>query len=173
MENDNNNVNTGTNTEPPAPAPAPAGQPQGNEVKTYTQDQLDAIIAREKAKATKGWFTAEQMQAKDTSISTLTAERDNARADLATAQKERDNLLNEKFLRNKGVPEDMLEFVAFKIGKLVTDKKTFEQAAEEYLKDNPPAGTVRMSTGGGVGGGSHQPPSSNDVMNALIRGATK
>ena len=97
MENENTNVNTGTNTDPPAPAPA--GQPQGNEVKTYTQDQLDAIIAREKAKATKGWFTAEQMQAKDTSISTLTTERDNARADLATVKKERDNLLNEKFLR--------------------------------------------------------------------------
>ena len=64
-----------------------------------------------------------------------------------------------------------MEFVAFKIGKLVTDKKTFEQAAEEYLKDNPPAGAVRMSTGGGVTGGENPPKNGNDVMNALIRGA--
>ena len=66
----------------------------------------------------------------------------------------------------------MLEFYAFKIGKLVDDKKTFEQAAEEYLQENPPAGTVRMSTGGGVNnGGGSQPQKPNDIMNALIRGA--
>ena len=112
------------------------------------------------------------MAAKDTSISTLTTERDTARSDLAKVQGELDALKNEKFLSSKGVPSDMLEFYAFKIGKLVTDKKTFEQAAEEYLKDNPPAGTVRMSTGGGVNnGGGSQPQKPNDIMNALIRGA--
>ena len=141
-------------------------------LRTFTQEQLDAIIARERSKATKGWFTADQMAAKDTSISTLTTERDTARSALADLQTKYDALNHEKYLSGKGVPSDMLEFYAFKIGRLVTDKKTFEQAAEEYLKDNPPAGTVRMSTGGGVNnGGGSQPQKPNDIMNALIRGA--
>lgn len=174
---ENTNVNTETtnpeNGAQQTPAQTQTQQQEQPAGRTYTQEQMDAIIARAQAKATKGLFTPEQMQAKDTTIASLTTERDNARADLARAQKENSDLKNLNFLRGKNVPEDMLEFYAFKIDKLVGDGKNFQQAAEEYIKDNPPAGTVRMSTGGGVGGGSHQPPNSNEVMNALIRGATK
>lgn len=177
MENENTNVNTNPNGEGGTqPTQAPAQQTQEQNVnlglRTFTQEQLDAIIARERSKATKGWFTAEQMQAKDASISTLTTERDKAKNELATLQAQYDALNHEKYLSGKGVPSDMLEFYAFKIGKLVDDKKTFEQAAEEYLKEFPPAGTVRMSTGGGVNnGGGTQPQKPNDIMNALIRSA--
>ena len=154
---------------PPIPAPTPAPAPQ---LRTFTQEQLDAIIARERTKATKGLFTAEQMQAKDTTIQTLTTERDTANADKARIQAELDGLKNEKLLISKGVPADMVDFYAFKIGKLVTDKKTFEQAAEEYIKDNPPANTVRLSTGGGVSGNpASGPKTGNDVMNAIFRSA--
>lgn len=174
---ENTNVNTETtnpeNGAQQTPAQTQTQQQEQPAGRTYTQEQLDAIIDRAQKRATKGLFTPEQMQAKDTTIATLTGERDSANADKAALQAELDELKHEKFLAGKGVSADMREFYAYKIGKLVTDKKTFEQAAEEYIKDNPPAGTVRMSTGGGVGGGSHQPPSSNDVMNALIRGATK
>ena len=156
---------------------APAEQQQTpssttQNLRTFTQEQLDAIIARERSKAVKGLFTAEQMQAKDDSISALTSERDIANANLAKLQAEVDSYKNEKFLTTKGVPADMVEFYAFKIGKLVNDKTTFEQAAEQYFKDNPPAGTVRVSTGGGVNGNSGgQPKSPNEKMNALIRSA--
>lgn len=174
-ENTNTNVNTNPATEGASNAQqqsTQAPQQQNSGLRTFTQEQLDAIIARERSKATKGWFTAEQMAEKDMSISSLTTERDNARNELATTKAELDALKNEKFLAGKGVPSEMLEFYAFKIGKLVTDKKTFEQAAEEYLKDNPPAGTVRMSTGGGVQGNSGgKPQTSNEKMNAIFRSA--
>lgn len=143
-----------------------------NDERTFTQAQLDAIVAREKAKATKGWFSADDMAAKDTSISTLTTERDTARADLTKAQAELEDLKREKYLIGKGVKADDVDYYAFKIGKLVTDKKTFEQAAEDFLKENPPA-TVRISTGGSVSGGTDAPPKTNERMNALIRGAIK
>lgn len=174
---ENTNVNTDTtnpeNGAQQTPAQTQTQQQEQPAGRTYTQEQLDAIIDRAQKRATKGLFTPEQMQAKDTTIATLTGERDAANADKAALQAELDELKHEKFLAGKGVPADMREFYAYKIGKLVGEGKTFETAAEEYLKDNPPAGTVRMSTGGGVSGGSKQPPSSNDVMNALIRGATK
>lgn len=180
MENENTNIETTeTGNQPtPAPAPQPARQQAQEQtvnlgLRTFTQEQLDAIIQRERNKAVKGLFTAEQMQAKDASITTLTQERDATKADLAKVQAQLDALNHEKFLAGKGVPSEMLEFYAFKIGKLVDDKKTFEQAAEEYLKDNPPSGTVRMSTGGGVNnGGGGKPQQPNDIMNALIRGAS-
>ena len=151
----------------------PAAQSQqqnASNLRTFTQEQLDAIIARERNKAIKGMFTAEQMAAKDTSIASLTTERDTANASIAQLQAELDGYKHEKLLTGKGVPADMVEFYAFKIGKLVSKDKTFEQAAEDYLKDNPPAGTVRMSTGGGVGAAAGKQPSINDTMNALIRG---
>lgn len=151
----------------PVPAPAPAPQ-----LRSFTQEQLDAIIARERTKATKGLFTPEQMAAKDNSIATLTTERDDAKAENARLQAELDGYKNEKLLLSKGIPADMVDFYAFKIGKLVTDKKTFEQAAEEYIKDNPPANTVRVSTGGGLNGASSSTPKNpNEIMNAIFRSA--
>lgn len=176
-ENTNTNVNTenpGEGVERPAEQQQTTQQTQQQEQpagRTYTQEQLDAIIDRAQKRATKGMFTKEQMDAKDSSIATLTSERDAANADKAKLQEQLDALTHEKFLGTKGVPEDMREFYAYKIGKLVTEGKTFEQAAEEYIKDHPPAGTVRMSTGGGVSKSGGTPPkNTNDKMNALIRG---
>lgn len=143
-----------------------------NDERTFTQAQLDAIVAREKAKATKGWFSADDMAAKDTSISTLTTERDTARADLQKAQNELESLKREKILLSKGIAADDVEYYAFKIGKLVTDKLPFDKAVEEFFKENPQR-TVRISTGGSLGGNVEPAAKPNDKMNALIRGAFK
>lgn len=145
-----------------------AGEPE----RTFTQAQLDAIVAREKQKATKGWFSADDMAAKDTSISTLTTERDTARADLQKAQNELESLKREKILLSKGIAADDVEYYAFKIGKLVTDKLPFDKAVEEFFKENPQR-TVRISTGGSLGGNVEPAAKPNDKMNALIRGAFK
>lgn len=173
-EETNGGAPAGQQAQQQNPAPAAQNQQQNDSnLRTFTQEQLDAIISRERSKAVKGLFTAEQMAAKDTTISALTADRDAANADKAKLQEQLDGLLHEKFLTSKGVPADMVEFYAFKIGKLVAKDKTFEQAAEEYLKDNPPAATVRMSTGGGVSGNNQTPASENETMNAIIRGTKR
>lgn len=176
MENETTSTTTTTTeTTTPQPAQAPAQHQEQNVnlgLRTFTQDQLDAIIARERSKATKGMFSADAMAAKDSSITALTTERDAVKAENARLKAEIDGYKNQKFLSEKGVPADMLEFYAFKIGKLVTDNKPFEKAAEEYLKENPPAGSVRVSTGGNIGGANNNgaPMKSNDIMNNLFRG---
>ena len=115
------------------PAPqAQQTQPQQT-LRTFTQEQLDAIIAREKSKAVKGWFSAEQMQAKESTITTLTGERDTERAEKERLQAELDTYKHEKFLTSKGVPADMVEFYAFKIGKLVTEQSRSRKPPRNFL----------------------------------------
>lgn len=140
------------------------------EYRQFTQEQLDAIISREKAKAVKGMFSAEDIAKKDSSITALTGERDSARADLKKAQDELATIKQERFLLSKGVPSEDIDYYGFKIGKLVSGDKTFEQAAEEFLKDKN-IGTRVVSTGGSVSSGTHQEAvKPNQLMNDLIRG---
>jgi len=102
----------------------------------------------------------------------LTKERDESRAALTAAQAELEQYRREKFLLSKGVAADDVDYYAFKIGKLVTDDTDFEKAAEQYMKDNPPVGTVRVDMGAPLGTGQSA-KSENETMNSLIRGARK
>ena len=43
---------------------------------------------------------------------------------------------NEKVLTSKGVKADDLDYVMFKVSKLVDDKTDFEKAADKFLKEN-------------------------------------
>lgn len=97
--------------------------------------------------------------------------------DLDEALKENARMKNEKILAEKGVRSEDLDYVMFKVEKMVDDKTDFKKAAEKYLKENPRfvgsgrgAGIYRVSTGsqsGGTGGNG----SSNDSINAAIRRA--
>lgn len=84
-------------------------------------------------------------KAQQPDVDTITRERD-------AAQKELQELKNEKILTGKGVKADDLDYVMFKVSKLVDDKTDFTKAAEKFLKENPKytgAGTYRVSTSTG------------------------
>ena len=97
--------------------------------------------------------------------------------DLDEARKENARMKNENILREKGVRSDDLDYVMFKVEKMVDDKTDFKKAAEKYLKENPRfigagrgAGTYRVSTGSqSSGNGGEGNP--NDSINAAIRRA--
>lgn len=181
-----------TNTNNPSPAPAPETPPPAPETppeKTFNQAQVDAIVGRRVAAAMKGVPGKEELEAfrawkesqqtEQERWNTLTQERDTARteltaaqAELTAAQAELEQYKREKFLLGKGVSAEDADYYAFKIAKLVTDTVDFETAAEQFLKDNPPAGTVRVDLSAPLGGG--QPSKTvNETMNSLIRGARK
>ena len=102
---------------------------------------------------------------------------DQMQHDLNEALKENARMKNEKILAEKGVRSKDLDYVMFKVEKMVDDKNDFKKAAEKYLKENPRfagsgqgTGTYRVSTGSqssGTGGEG----SSNDSINAAIRRA--
>lgn len=82
---------------------------------------------------------------------------------------------NEKLLTSKGVKAEDLEYVLFKVEKMVDEKTDFKKAAEKFLKDNPrftSAGSYRISTGTGTGengsGGTV-----NSSINDAIRSAAR
>ena len=151
--------------------------------KTFTQAELDTIVARRLAKAQKGMpdeaeltaFRAwkDSQQTEQQRRDALTAERDKALADLAAAQAKAERYERERFLLSKGVPASDVDYYAFKAGQLVSDSKTFEQAAEEVIKTRIPQPPVRIDLGGGFQHGGQSANTTNATMNALIRGAGK
>ena len=75
----------------------------------------------------------------------LTQERD-------AAQQELQQLKNEKVLSSKGVKAEDMDYVLFKVNKLVDDKTDFAKAADKFLKENSRytgTGTYRVSTSTG------------------------
>lgn len=149
--------------------------------KTFTQADVDALIQkrldRERKKmpsedeltAFRTW--KESQQTEQDRWNTLTNERDTARSQLSAVQAELEQHKREKLLLSKGVSIDDVDYYAFKIGKLVTDSVSFEQAAEQFLTERKP-GTVRVDFSAPVGGGG-KTRTANERMNALIRGALK
>ena len=95
--------------------------------------------------------------------------------DLDDANKKIQQMENEKVLAGKGVKSEDLDYVMFKVSKLVDDKTTFEKAAEKYLKENPRfvgAGTYRVSTSTGSesnGSSGGLNTSINDKIRAAAR----
>lgn len=128
------------------------------------EDEVTQAIAAYKA----------QKEASKPDVSKITKERDNALAELAA-------LKNSNTLRSRGVREEDLDYVMFKISALMKedDKLDFDKAVTKYLKDNPRflasgGGTYRVKTGtdgSNQGGSSGQ--GENDAINNAIRRAAR
>ena len=114
-----------------------------------------------------------QQAASRPNVDSITKERDDALAELAA-------LKNSNALRAKGVREEDLDYVMFKVSALMQadDKLDFEKAVAKYLKENPRfttgGGTYKVKTGtdgSGQGGSSGQ--GTNDAINDAIRRAAR
>lgn len=152
---------------------------QEQQEQTFTQADVDRIVGQRLARERAGMPSAEELAAyrtwkadedkrKGVDVDAIKAERDSAKNDLATVRAELEGLKNEKLLRDKGVPEEEIEFYAFKIGKEIEDGKTFAEAAEKYLKANP-IGRARVATSASLGG-EKKKLDTNAEMNAILRG---
>lgn len=114
------------------------------------------------AKATEAASLAKQLKTK-------TTEAETSAGTLSTTQAELEALKRSYYVASKGLTGDEAEFIAFKAGKMVSDKVTFEQAVDELTADRK---KTTFDWTAPVGGGKPK-TGENDVMNALIRGALK
>lgn len=155
---------------------------------SYTYEQLEEIASARAEKSeraalanffrSQGMTEAEVTQA----ITEFKTQRAANQPDITKLQKEKDDALkevqqmkNEKILTGKGVKAEDLDYVMFKVSKLVDEKTTFEKAAEKYLKENPRyagGSTYRVSTSTGSesnGSGGSMNASINDRIRAAAR----
>lgn len=150
--------------------------------KTFTQAEVDALIAKEKAKATakatKGMPSAEELAAYQTwkesqqteqeRYDTLKGERDTLSGKLSTAEGERDQLRHEMYVMRKGVSGEEAEFIVFKASKMVDDNTTFEQAVDSILADRKDKPSFNWTAP--VGSGPASGLSLGDRINRQLRG---
>lgn len=151
----------------------------GAPAKTFTQEDVDAIVSKRLAKAMKGVPSDEEITAyRNWKNSQQTEQQRQEQREqeftqnkqaLATAQAELEQLKKEKYVLGKGLTGEDAEFVMFKAEKLVDDKTTFEQAVDQITENYK---KVTFDWTAPAGGGNKE-SSANDVMNRLIRGAFK
>ena len=142
---------TGEGADPGQQGGRNAGSASGaHNTGTYTYEQLEEIanarVERSERTALANFFRNQGMTETEVTqaINKFKAERAANQPDATKLQQERDDALNEvkqmkneKFLSSKGVKLDDLDYIMFKVSKLVDDKTTFEKAAEKFLKENP------------------------------------
>ena len=128
-----------------------------------SEDEVTKAIAAYKA----------QQAANKPNVDTITKERDDALKELAA-------LKNSATLRAKGVRDEDIDYVMFKVSALMEldGKLDFEKAVTKYLKDNPRFATggssyrVKTGTDGSNQGGSSG-QGTNDAINNAIRKAAR
>ena len=156
---------------------------------TYTYEQLEEIASTRAKKSERAalanFFRGQGMTEEEVTQAITKFKTERAanqpnvaqlQQQLADSQKKVQQMENEKFLSGKGVKADDLDYVIFKISKMVDDKTTFEKAAEKFLKENPRfAGgnsyrIIDSSTGSSSNGsGGNMNASINDRIRAAAR----
>lgn len=161
------------------PNPNPAPGPEPSSAKTFTQEEVDAMIGKRLAKAMKGIPSEEEIAAYRTwregqqTEQERQAKRDKELADsksaLTAAQAEIEQMKRDKYVFSKGLTGEEAEFIAFKALKMVDDKTTFEQAVDKLTENRQ---KVRIDWAAPAGGGEKK-IDVNAAMNSLIRSAVK
>ena len=159
-----NETNTATNATEQTQSAA-AGASTADAEKTFTQAEVDALIAARLARAAKGmpdkaeltefrnWKSSQQTEADK--LSTAERERDEARS-------EAEQYKRQLYLLSQGVPADDLDYYAYKIGKMVTQEKDFETAAGEFLKGHPVKAAPTQAAEAAAGSGKEEPASAGE-----------
>lgn len=162
------------------------GGQAGSTGTTYSYEQAEQIAEaranRAERSALANYFRSQGMTEDEitTAINDFKAKREANKPDIAAIESERDTyktqleqIQNENILVKRGVRSEDLDYVAFKVSQLVTDKKDFKTAADEFLKSNPRfiGGGYRVSSGVSSGSSSSGTESKNEHINNMIRSA--
>lgn len=148
--------------------------------RTFTQAEVDALIARRVSRVTRGLPSEEEMTAfrnwqsnqqnEQQRWNNLTTERDTARGRVTALEAELEQMKRENYIYSKGLTGEDAEYVAFKAAKLMDDKTDFNAAVDKVMEERAKKPTFDWSASLG---GDNTKPNTNAAMNALIRGAFK
>lgn len=163
-----------------------AGNAGGNGSYSFEQAEeiANARAQRAEQAALKSYFQQQGMTEEEVrvALTDYRANKEKQKPDVSALERERDialselaQLRNEKVLLGLNVSTDDMEYVMFRVDKLVTDKKDFKTAAEEFLKENPKfkegGAAYRASAGAASGGAGGGLETGNESINGMIRSA--
>lgn len=166
-----------------------SGGSNGGQGGSYSFAQAEEIANARASRAEKAalssYFKQQGMSEKEIeqAIADFKANKAKQQPDIAAIEKERDDakaelqtLKNQATLRSKGVRDEDLDYVQFKVGAMMKedDKLDFDKAVTKFLKDNPrftSAGSYRVKTGTDGSQGSGSGTDGNTSINNAIRKA--
>ena len=127
-----------------------AGGNGGQTKAGYTFEQAEEIANNRAEKASRAaladFYRKQGLSEEEitTAIADFKAKQAANKPNVSAIEKERDDALKEleqmkntNLLKEKGVRSEDMDYVMFKIGKMVDDKTDFKKAAEKFLKENP------------------------------------
>lgn len=126
-----------TNVEETGNAVTQTEQKTEEAVKTFTQDEVNSMLKKEKQKAEKKYEGIDIAKYKEWVESQKTAEEKQAEKDAEYLKKDTriSELEKENAILKAGVKEaDDVDYVLFKVGKMEGE---FEENLAKFLKDNP------------------------------------
>ena len=109
----------------------------GQEQKTFTQEELNAIIETRLAKAKKDMPSKEELKKYNEWKEAQKTEQEKMAEKEAEYQKalaEKEQIINENKILKSGVNAEDTDYVLFKVTKMEGD---FEENLSKFLKDNP------------------------------------
>ena len=153
----------------------------GQEQKTFTQEELNAIIETRLAKAKKDMPSKEELQAYNEWKQNQKTEQEKNEELMNQLMKGFEDVSNENKslkaqlkLNENNIKKEFSKFVTSEIMSQVDDKNDFDTVLKSYKKDNPQyfGDTVikKTQTSPSLNAGGDKPQTTNDIMNSILRG---
>ena len=138
-----------------------------NEVKEeITQEVKEEQVAEEVSSASAETASSER---ETTDAEESNGEMKKLREELESVRGQLARMEHERYLLSRGVPEEDLDYYAFKIEHMDSAGADFRKAAKEYLKAHP-VRHATVSSGAELGAGSaRKAATSSELMNQLLR----
>lgn len=145
--------------------------------KTFTQADVDKLIQSRLDRERKKYPTDEELTAYRTWKEGQQTEQErreqqekdlkDTKAALGAAQTELEQLRRDKYVMSKGLTGEQAEFIAYKAGKMVDDKTTFEQAVDQLTAEKK---TTTFDWTAPAGKGPSKGMTLNERINNELRG---
>lgn len=171
-ENNNNVVTPTTNTDT---------QNGGEEVKTFTQEEVNSIVEERLAKAKKNMPSKEELQQYNEWKETQKTEQEKINDKINQLQTNNGTLTNENSqlkaqleVLNNNAKKEFVRFITSEVLAMVNETTDLKTAIKSYKKDNPQyfGDTVikKTQTSPSLNAGGDKPQTTNDIMNSILRG---
>ena len=153
----------------------------GKEQKTFTQEELNAIIETRLAKAKKDMPSKEELkkynewkEAQKTEQEKNEDLMNQLKTNNGTLTDENTKLKAQIQIMNSNVKKEFVKFVTSEVLAMVSDEVDLVSALKSYKKDNPQyfGDTVikKTQTSPSLNAGGNKPQTTNDIMNNILRG---